>query len=388
MSRRCPTCDLVSENEIFCERDGALLLEQTDPPDPRIGASVGGYQIAAVVEDGSMGRVYEAWELTSRSSVALKLLHPHLLGDAIARARFRREHEVGSQLRHPHIVEIRAYLEADDGSPALLMEYLRGAPLSELFAREGILSFGVTLRLGAQLALALEYAHEALIVHRDLKPENLFILRDDQDEVKLKLLDFGAVKLALDLGPKLTAVGTTIGSPEYMSPEQASGDEDLDERTDVFAMAVILYEALAGRTPFEAEDAGRVLFRLLHESPDPLSWHRDGVGADIDALFARALSSDRAVRPKSPRQLSDELASLLGVSEKAEAIAALPAAQLGAIVRAKATPPKDAVIDTSPLPMPSDELVMEGGANPLLLIGLGLGGLVAAVTAVFYLMTY
>lgn len=390
MPRRCPHCELVDDGAFFCERDGTLLLEideRGELRDMRLGKWLGEYQLAAIVEDGSMGRVYEAWRPERRERVAIKLLRPHLMGDTIARARFRREHEVGSQLRHPHIVRILAYQEADDGAPAIIMEYLDGMPLSEVFEREGVLSFGATLRLGAQLALALEYAHHALIVHRDLKPENLFILRDADGEMQLKLLDFGAVKLALDLGPKLTAVGTTIGSPEYMSPEQARGEEDLDEGTDIFATAVILYEALAGATPFEAEDAGRVLFRLIHEPPDPLSWHRNGVSEALDALFARALSGDRSARPESPRALIHQLAEAAGVRASVESIAALRADELEAMIRARAPSDKSRIIDNSPLPAAADELDFEEGPNPLVLIGIGLGGLLAAVSAVFYFMT-
>jgi len=388
--RRCPTCEHVDDGEPFCERDGALLHQIDEDgarADARIGTELGDYHLVSIVEDGSMGRVYEAWHIERRERVAIKLLHPHLVDDPIARARFRREHEVGSQLHHPHIVNVLGYLEAEDGAPAIVMEYLDGLPLSDLFERESVLSVGATLRLGAQLALALEYAHEALIVHRDLKPENLFILRDDKGQLHLKLLDFGAVKLALDLGPKLTAVGTTIGSPEYMSPEQARGDEDLDEGTDVFAMAVILYEALAGATPFEAPDAARVLFRLIHEPADPLSWHRKGVSAAVDALFARALSSDRSVRPSSPQSLLSELAELVGINDTVESIATRHADELDALIRARAPREKAKVIDKTPLPQPSDELALGGGPSPLLIIGLGLGGLIAAVAAVFYFMT-
>lgn len=390
MLRRCPSCALVLRDAAFCEIDGTLLLEIREDgalADARIGTFIEGYQLAAIVGDGSMGRVYEAWDVDGDSRVALKLLHTHLMDDAIAVARFRREHEVGSQLKHPHIVEIFAYIETAEGTPGILMEYLDGAPLSEVFEREGILSFGATLRLGAQLALALEYAHNALVVHRDLKPENLFVLRDVHGEAHLKLLDFGAVKLALDLGPKLTAVGTTIGSPEYMSPEQACGEEDLDEGTDVFAMGVLLYEALAGKTPFEAEDAGRVLYRLIHESPDPLSWHREGIGAELDSLFARALSSDRTSRPKTPRALLDELARILGIDDRLESIAERSSAELDAIIRARAKMEKARVIDLSRSPAPTDELGLECGPSPILLIGLGLGGLAAALSAVVYFMT-
>ncbi len=186
-----------------------MTIEVTPPGeerDPRLGQRLGDYIIVAHVADGAMGAVYEARNAATRERVAIKILHSDVAEDDIALERFNREYETAAMFDHPHIVKVIDFGETGDGPRFMTMEYLVG--------RE----------LGCRA--------------------------DDGDHVRL--LDFGSVKLQVEMGPKLTAFGTTLGSPYYMSPEQAKGLADVDTRTDVFAMGAILYEALTGKIAFEA----------------------------------------------------------------------------------------------------------------------------------------
>ena len=237
----CETCyRLFDDDAGFCPFDATQLkgTDEAERPesedDPRIGAVVcrGAYQIWRKVADGGMGRVYQALDIEAERSVALKVLHAEVADDEVALERFKREYALSAELPHDHIVEVLDFKKTEDGSYALVMEYLEGEELRMFLRREKKLSPARLIRMLSQLAIGLKEPHNRQLVHRDIKPDNIFMC-DRPEGPLVKLLDFGSVRDNSEGAKKLTVVGTTIGSPFYMSPEQAQGLPDLDHRADV-----------------------------------------------------------------------------------------------------------------------------------------------------------
>src|SRR5690349_558765 len=252
--------------------DGTITLQQQDPSDvdPRIGQQLGLYLVVARIADGAMGRVYEGRHHETKARVAVKVLHADVAKDQVAVERFKREADTAREIAHPNVVNVIDFGQTPDGSHFMTMEYLQGEELGQLLRREGAQPFDRIVRIMCQAALALDHAHSFGVIHRDLKPDNIFLTVTPDGDV-VKLLDFGSVKLQMETGPKLTAFGTTLGSPYYMSPEQAMGKSDVDQRTDVFAMGAILHEMLTGKIAFEAPSVAQILMKIVNEQPDPAS---------------------------------------------------------------------------------------------------------------------
>jgi len=221
-----------------------------------------------VVADGGMGRVYEALDMHDKGRVAVKVLHNDVARDSIAVERFKREFEVSKLLPHDHIVDVRDFRETDDKSFALVMEFLEGEELRNVLKREKHLPPERVVRMLSQPAIGLDEAHRRQLVHRDLKPDNLFLCGTREGDI-VKLLDFGSVKDKSSMAKKLTVVGTTIGSPFYMAPEQAQGLETLDARADVWALAAITYECITGKVPFQGINGPSILLAILTKDPVP-----------------------------------------------------------------------------------------------------------------------
>lgn len=298
MNRKCNTCGRVFSGEFaFCGEDGSVLVLDVlpDKADARLGQQLGAYVIAAPIADGATGRVYEGRHAGTREKVAVKILHAPVARDHVSVERFKREAEAGRLMSHPHIVTVIDFGQTGDGLHFMTMEFLDGEELGEVFRRKEKLSPEQIVRAICQIALALDYAHSFGFVHRDLKPDNIFLCRGEHGSV-IKILDFGSVKVQVDLGPKLTAIGTTLGSPFYMSPEQAMGKQDLDQRSDVFALGSILYEMLTNEVAFGAPNVAEVLMKILQGQPTPPSAVSRACPASMDAVVARALEKDKTMR--------------------------------------------------------------------------------------------
>lgn len=322
--KACPVCGrLYPPDAGFCPADGAGLLRATDVPvpsddqDARIGQLMGGrYQVRRVVADGGMGRVYEALDLRERRNVALKVLHPEVVADEVALERFKREFSVSKQLPHHHIVEVLDFGPTHDGSYALVMEFLYGEELRATLKREKVLSPERVVRIVSQMAVALDEAHARKLVHRDLKPENVFLCQTSEGDI-VKLLDFGSVKDKADNAKKLTVMGTTIGSPYYMAPEQAQGLDTLDHRADVWAIGAMIYECISGEVPFQGNNGPSILLEILTKEPRPPSVAARGqrypVPRSIDRIIAHALRKQAATRIPSAGDLADALGAAYGL---------------------------------------------------------------------------
>ena len=307
----CPTCHQHYEDASFCPRDGSRLIGEIV-----LGSVVGErYRLVRKVGEGAMGEVYEAEHVHMRRKVAVKVLHRKFAADADAIARLRREAESTGTLAHPNIVEAIDFGRSADGHVYLVMEWLDGETLEVRIAR-GALDLHEAIDIAMQAAKGIALAHARGIVHRDIKPANLFLARERDGHMVVKLLDFGIAKLALDQN-RLTGTGAVIGTPNYMAPEQALADH-VDGRADQYGLGVILYEMIAGEPPFLADTALAVLHQHTSSPPVRLGTRvrPRRIPAALEATVMRCLEKAPAARFPSMDEL---IAALSAIDEDDEA---------------------------------------------------------------------
>ncbi|MEA2700528.1 MAG: eukaryotic-like serine/threonine-protein kinase, partial [Myxococcales bacterium] len=254
------------------------------------------YRLTGVIGRGGMGAVYEGVHLRLNKRVAIKLMARELAENTEALARFRREAEVTSQLGHPHIVQVFDFGAAPTGEPYLVMEFLEGEDLDQRIRRVGRLPVAEAAHMINQIASALAATHAKGIVHRDLKPANIFVLSVEGEKDFIKVVDFGISKVKAAT-TRLTAAAVVMGTPNYMSPEQAMGSVDqIDHSTDQWALACIAYEMLAGKPPFVGDNVASLLYQVVHQAPSPLTSHVADVPPGVEAVLQRALSKQQTQR--------------------------------------------------------------------------------------------
>jgi serine/threonine-protein kinase len=321
VSRRCPQCGTeYPDDSSFCGNDGVIVIQV--PPagqiaDPRLGQRFGDYVVAAHVADGAMGRVYEGRHDQTKQRVAIKVLHPDVAKDNVAVERFKREFETAQGIDSPYVVRVIDFGETPDKSYFLTMEYLQGLELGALLRRDGSIPPARSLRILAQMALGLDDAHSFGVIHRDLKPDNVFLV-DTPEGDQIRILDFGSVKLQMETGPKLTAFGTTLGSPYYMSPEQAMGKADVDNRTDGLALMAIFYEMLSGKIAFEGKQVAEILMKIVNAMPVPLSQAKPGLPHALDDVIEKGLAKDKKRRYGSTIELAAAAFGAFGIQLPAD----------------------------------------------------------------------
>ncbi len=264
-----------------------------------------------------MSSVYRAEHHDTHAAVAIKVLRQEVARDPVAAERFRREYETVKSLLGQHIVEVLDFGETSDGAPFMVMELLEGETLSSLLAREGSMAPARAACIVCQLALALRCAHADGVVHRDLKPGNVFIC-DTQRGEDIRILDFGSVKLQVSMGPKLTALGTTLGSPRYMSPEQAMGRLDVDPRSDIFSLAAILHEMATGEAAFAGDTVGEILAKIIEAQPPLVSARNPDYPPRFDHVVTKGLRKDKAQRFSSATELAEAMLAALGLPPDVE----------------------------------------------------------------------
>ncbi len=279
----------------------------------------GKYQIARRLGQGGMGEVYEARHTGTGRRVAVKVV----FGESLAEndevvARFQREARAAGAIESQHVVQVLdTGFDPRSGHPYLVMEYLTGRDLQATLAELGPMPQELALRIVAQVCLGLIRAHGAGVVHRDIKPANVFLTRLDGGEVVAKLLDFGIAKMKMENfstvdGMSLTRAGSLLGSPYYMSPEQAKGAKHIDARADVWSLGIVLYELLAGVTPFDAYDTlGSLIIAICSQQPPALQDRAPWVGPEVAGIAHRAISPDPAYRFQSVQEMLTAIQSLL-----------------------------------------------------------------------------
>ncbi|WP_327312344.1 serine/threonine-protein kinase [Streptomyces sp. NBC_01235] len=264
-------------------------------PSELVGRQVAGYRIEREIGRGGMAVVYRARDLRLDRTVALKLLAPELARNDTFRKRFTHESRVAAAIDHPHIVPV---FEADetDGVLYIAMRYVEGSDLRHLLDREGPLPLPKAVRIAAQVASALDAAHEHGLVHRDVKPGNILVSRgtDSDHPEHVYLTDFGLTKKSLSL-TGFTTVGQFVGTLDYVAPEQISG-RPVDGRCDVYGFACVVYECLASRPPFLRDDDMALLWAHQNADPTPLTEVRPDLPPYLDAVFARALAKNPEAR--------------------------------------------------------------------------------------------
>lgn len=265
------------------------------------------YRLVRELGRGGMGVVWVAHSLVLGVDVALKLIRASVAGPALT-TRMAREAHAAARLGHPALVRVFDFGWTGRGDPFLVMELVQGETLSALLARDLRMAAIRAVQMLLPLADGLRVAHEKSIVHRDIKPDNIFIATDAFGRVQPKLLDFGIAKV--DRGPqdgKLTQVGAVLGSPEYMSPEQALGEEDVDERTDVWSLCVVLYQMLTGTIPFNKPNYNALMQAIIHDEPVPTTEHASADRA-LWLVLRRGLEKDRDQRWATVTELGEALA--------------------------------------------------------------------------------
>jgi serine/threonine protein kinase len=280
------------------------------------------YQVERKIGEGGFGAVFEGTQLATGRSVALKILHPHSVADATVVARFRREAEACSQLRNPHTVTIYDFDQTEDGVLYLAMELVRGESLQEIQHRDGVIEASRALCILDQVAEALGEAHDKGIVHRDMKPENIMVERRGGADF-VKVLDFGIAKILSGEGskiiPALTAIGQTVGTLEFMSPEQLRG-KALDGRSDIYALGMVAYEMLTGQLPFKgAKSTTEVIqFHLQEAAPPPSSLRPDlAIPTAVDEVVLKMVAKGCDDRHESAVALRQHIAEVLATLDAA-----------------------------------------------------------------------
>lgn len=287
---------------MFPERQQVYTLSDSEWLTIMLPGSIGPYRIERLLGEGGMGAVYEGVHENTARRVAIKVLHSEYARDATMTTRFFNEARAVNKVEHPGILQVFDYGQQTDGCAYIAMELLKGETLSSRLARgPQPRPLGEALRLGWQIAAALAAAHKNGIVHRDLKPDNIMIVRDSDAPggERTKLLDFGIAKLveAVRGNQPKTQSQVVMGTPQYMSPEQCKGASHVDDKTDVYALGVLLFELLAGRTPFVTDSNGEYIGMHLFRQPPRLNEIAPSIPAELASLVDSMLVKDKLARP-------------------------------------------------------------------------------------------
>ena len=340
--RRCPKCHTVYAGDArFCPKDGSQLVDiGAAPPAPPAAGSTQvrqavkpkpsvadpakslrdqvldqRYQVVRKLGEGGMSFVYEARDISSGESVAVKIMTPKLAQDKTAAERLRREAGLAMRLDHPNICRIMRLGETEDGLIYLVMPLLKGELLSDKEVRDGPIPLDVGVPIMRQVCDALDVAHEQQIIHRDLKPENIFICPEPDGALKAVVTDFGLAKeqRAEPGMAKLTATGIILGTPEFMSPEQIRG-KPLDGRSDIYALGLVAFEMFTGKLPFEGKTAQDMMIARLRGQPLPLRKARTDLEftAAFEKALMKAIEADPAARYQSAAEFGRALEDAAG----------------------------------------------------------------------------
>jgi serine/threonine-protein kinase len=339
------------------------MRDSSDAP-PISGLLENKYELVGMIGRGGMGSVWEARHHTLGTRFAVKFIEAEYADSEEARKRFKNEAQAAATIQSKHAIQIYDHGITHDGKPFIVMELLVGEPLDKRIERLARLSLQDTARIIAQVSRGLARAHERGIVHRDLKPENIFLVKtpEDDDEIA-KVLDFGIAKIQNHNNPAVTSstkTGAVLGTPFYMSPEQARGLRNVDHRTDVWSLGVIAFKCVTGKLPFDGESVGDLLVKIC-TAPVPMpSQSVPGLPASFDAWFMRALEREPERRFQTVTELADGLSYAAGMTPRGAAPFSQAASSGQATVAASGQPqivvtPPPGAMPAYATPRPSQE---------------------------------
>jgi eukaryotic-like serine/threonine-protein kinase len=342
----------------------------------------GKYELVRKIGSGGMGSVWEGRHVSLNTRVAVKFIEVAHVDNAEARNRFDSEARAAATIQSKYAIQIYDHGLMTDGRPYIVMEFLVGEPLDKRLQRDGALSLQETARIVSQVSKGLGRAHDRGIVHRDLKPENIFLVQDEEDGDEIaKVLDFGIAKIMGD-GFSIsnnTATGTIIGSPYYMSPEQARGLKTIDRRTDIWSLGVIAYRCVVGQMAFDGASVADLLVKICIGPLAVPSEHNAKLPSAFDAWFFRCLEREPEDRFSTVQEAATELLQIAGTSERAsvqpevQSVSVPPPSPPSPVVVASSTSPG---LSVSPVPKSATRRLVVAGA--LGLVALGLVGLAVA----------
>lgn len=360
--------------------DASAAFGKTQMNDPLIGKVLDGrYQIEKVLGEGGMGVVYRAVHTTLGKPLAIKVLRADVSKNEEILARFKREAQSASAIGNQHIIDISDFGTLPDNSTYFVMEYLGGKSLTKALA-ENKFSVERTVHVATQLCNALGSAHEIGIIHRDLKPDNVQLIERGGDKDFVKVLDFGIAKVG-GTNSKLTQAGQVFGTPHYMSPEQCAGT-NVDHRTDIYALGVILYELATGRVPFDADNLMGILTKHLYENPLPPREFDPPINVPpaLEAVIMKALSKKREARYQSMAEMASDLDAI--------AKGSTPKAVIESVDRgAHGTAPIEDIQSSVSVGVPSSQELTIKKSNLPLIIGIAAVVLVGIGAVVIFAMS-
>lgn len=307
----------------------------------------GKYRIVRLIGQGGMGAVYEGLNQLIDRRVAIKVMLPDIGSAAVGR--FEQEARAAGRIGNDHILEILDVGRLPDGSHYMVAEYLDGESLEARLEKRGALQPGELAPIALQLLAALGAAHRAGVLHRDLKPDNVFLVREKAGHRDfVKLIDFGISKFAQDASLNLTKTGTMVGTPYYMSPEQARGKGPVDARADLYAVGVILYQCVSGQLPFVADTFNDLLFKIVLESAPPVTAYVPFLDPQFAAIVEKAMAREASDRYQTAEELADAIVTWLRESGEGQKLPSFAPSYRQPVSRAAAAPQSRA---ETPLPM-------------------------------------
>jgi len=380
---RCPTCGSSFQLDYrVCPKDRTpLVLDAGDDDDGLVGdVLAGSYCITGVIGEGGMGRVYEAEHTRLPRKYAVKIVALELANNAEAIGRLEREAQAASRIVHDNVLDVVDVVRANDGRPCLVTELLQGEELGAMLERVGKLAPADAVDIVRQVCRGLGAAHAQGVVHRDLKPENLFLCKKDDGTTRVKVLDFGVAKMKD--GANLTRLGTVVGTPAYMAPEQARGAPDVDGRADIYAAGAVLYRMLTGRPPFEGADPARTLVSVVTEVPVRPRQVEPAIPEALELIVLRAMAKQPAQRYASAAELEQQLAAYAAASTR-PLPAAPPAPAAPVSAPAPSVPAQPQYVPRAQLPAPREQgrTVALAAVGATALVVLALGELFAALVS-------
>ncbi len=314
--KTCPVCGKEYPDDTkFCAADGSTLRAKSPTADLVGQVIADRYAIVKKLGEGGMGAVYRGEHVKMGRLSAIKVMNPAMAADPEAISRFNREALNASKISHPNVCQIYDFGETPDGIIYLAMEYIDGSTLTDIIEKEGALPPVRAVRILKQSADALAAAHDLAIVHRDLKPDNIMIMRGRDGADVVKVVDFGIAKAVAgdEAGQKVTKTGLVVGTPEYMSPEQLSGDK-LDGRSDIYSLGLVFYRMLTGVLPFQADSAQETMIKRLTDEPLPLAAARPDITfpAALQAVLDKALARMPTERYANASQFGRDAEAAVG----------------------------------------------------------------------------